>query len=262
MAISAFNYLGNKRKLVSFINDNLIPPQWDTMRLIEPFVGSGSIFLNLCVAPKQTIISDIDDMVVNVFSALKSPKYSIVQDTLKTLDKQTSKSVYKDACKQILYLRNSVSKFAIAALYIYIQKNTFGSTCIKKAHANEYTPCYRPSKISGKIINDLDIIHDKLKNCTVTKCDYRVTLSKCKANDFVILDPPYIDTQNNYSTSSVDYDEFITQIERLHENNAYVLLFNNANASLTKHLTSIGFKRKTVPSTTRMNTTEVVFFNW
>jgi DNA adenine methylase len=188
---------------------------------IEPFVGSGALFLEL--QPKKWIINDLNKDLIYIWKHVKyTPKEMIhaFKEFAKTFI-PLSNSDKKKYCKLITSKINSM-EFGIerASIYLLMKYCSFMGDIIKNnkfyfgslnmhifMHNNYFftkQPCY----------DNLLQVSQFLQNTRgkIYNMSYEHILDKAKKGDFVFLDPPYIeehDYQFNYNPDEVLDTQFI-----------------------------------------------------
>lgn len=236
--IPPISYLGTKKNHVDLFQ-HLIPKLWNKNCYIEPFLGSGVLFLNLPVTPEKLILNDINENVINFYYILsKISLKNISGDVLKHLqfcEKNNSKEFYIESCKKFY----SISDYAkIISIFIYLSKMSFFSVLTKKKN-NELYGAYRKSNIDpDAIVQKLILIKKKLIdfNLELFSTDYKDVLLKSKKGDFIVLDPPYVNTKKTRYGNNIDLDEFIAMLKYLDDKGCFVLVFNVKNSSLIHKL--------------------------
>lgn len=233
---------GNKTKYLKHILPN-IPEEYNTY--IEPFLGSGALFLNL--EPKNWIINDKNKDLINIWTTVKeNPNYIInyfKTFSTKFLDldnfdkknwciKLTNKietlPFNKERARSYLILKfcSYMGHFTKNGCFYFYGLDRDLST---KNISSFYTPNYfKNLKIVHQMLNDTD---GKIFNK-----DYISILKKAKKNDFVFLDPPYIEEtvyQYNYNTNELlDYtfvDKLYDELEKLNEKGVKWLMTQTNN---------------------------------
>lgn len=225
---------GNKskhiNKFIKYIPDDVVSGDFNGT-YIEPFIGSGSLFLKL--EPRKWIINDLNKDLINVWNQVKKNPESIISffkrfgKSFKVLSKENKMKKGKGELlkmekldynekrahlfmilKEISYMGNIVIKnklyfpsldinITLNNQYSFLNQSKFDSFLNASAYLN---------KSKGKIYN----------------MDYKRVLQKAKKNDFVFLDPPYIenkDYQFNYNTKEIldnlFLDELLKQVKIL-----------------------------------------------
>ena len=70
-----FKWSGGKADEISKFKEH-IPDDYDTY--LEPFIGGGAVFFNLC--PKKAVITDVHTELVDFYTAVKNKKMSDIYD--------------------------------------------------------------------------------------------------------------------------------------------------------------------------------------
>lgn len=212
---------GNKSKHINkFIK--YIPEITGTY--IEPFLGSGALFLKL--QPTKWIINDLNKDLINIWNHVKNNPQGIINifTEFGIKFKPLSKEDKVKYCREITYTIESMPyKLERAAIYllmkfcsftgdiiynnkfyfpsldmnIYVHKRYFFLEQIKVNNINQVSKFLNTK--SGKIFNK----------------SYEKILDKAKEGDFVFLDPPYIEAHNyrfNYNKDEVLDKTFIEKL--------------------------------------------------
>jgi len=193
---------GSKSKHLKHILP-LVPTNFNTY--IEPFVGSGALFLHL--QPNQWIINDINTDLINLWNLVKtSPQYMISKlkyynqklehlspdEKLKYCRKKTLEIPKKPygPSRTILWL-----VMIFCAYMGYIVNN--GKYYFNGLEGKLY---YEKSLyfVKDKYFKTLRSVHEYLNssNGIIHNEDYTKILKLAKKDDFVFLDPPYIEDYN------------------------------------------------------------------
>lgn len=216
---------------------------------IEPFVGSGALLLYL--HPQKWIINDKNKDIINIWNSIKNSsdkmrhifsrfhkqidKINNLQDKLafcrkklelmKSSDFNTQRAVLFVALKSCAYMGHIFIKnvFQITGLDTYLSTGEPVYCFSEKYHDNLKTVERFLNDTNGKIYNK----------------DYKQILQKAKENDFVFLDPPYIEdhnykfTYNKNDSQGLLLDELLKQVKVLDERGVKWLM-TQANTSNVK----------------------------
>ncbi len=209
---------GNKSKYIKHIIP-YIPASFDTY--IEPFVGSGSVFLHL--QPSKWIINDFNTDLITLWMCIKAcpknvlSKIKLVGERLKGLNVSEKRqycsritrklSQMKHGCTRAIYFL-LMKHFAYMGHIITNDKYIFPGFTNKPLHI-----------MTERFEKNLLSIHEYLNSTNGTICnhDYKQVLKYAKENDFVFLDPPYIEDhiyQFSYNQGQTLNNKFL---EELHE---------------------------------------------
>lgn len=197
-----FNRVGSKRILTEYLL-TLFPQNINVY--IEPFLGSGSIALN--VQANKKILNDLDETLIHDFRLIKRVSNNIVNRTIPDLDVFLNKTHNTDEDK------------LIAA--VIRRNNGFGNIPIN--HNNNILKYYDPMKKIKKI----ELYKKALENATLSNKDYReIIKDNDSGNSFFFLDPPYEKSDGLYKNSVIDYEEMYTILKNL--KGKFMLTINNS----------------------------------
>lgn len=174
-------WAGGKSHLLPDLQ-RLVPKLYN--RYIEPFLGGGALFFDLC--PENAILSDLNAELINCYITVRdSPR-----EVLKRLKDRpvNSKTFYKirkqnpstltnvERAARLIYL----NKTCYNGLYRVNKLGQFNTPYGKNDNARVYTP---------SIILEAS---RALRNATILQGDFELILSEhASSRDFVYLDPPY-----------------------------------------------------------------------
>ena len=214
-------YVGDKYKLVQEIKAHF-PTAIN--RFIEPFVGGGSVFLN--VNANEYLLNDIDRYVIDIHIYLSSyigkeedffylifsiiEKYNLSfsykKDIIPLELKQKFKKTYfahfnKQNFNQLKTDYNNSKERNIAELYVLL---IYGFNRMLRFNGkNEYNLPVGNVDFNANVYNALsDYFHLNKSKKTNWNCqDFKLFLDSIKyqENDFVYLDPPYLITFSEYN---------------------------------------------------------------
>jgi DNA adenine methylase len=187
MNIVIFCRIGNKKKIKDKIL-NLIPNDFNLY--VEPFVGSGAIFLNVDLENKKSVINDLDKNIVQGHSAIKS---GVTLDPKTFIFKDTQNNIYN---KSVSSTNDKFLKSVITAC------GTFGAKGVGKLYLN-----ISNASIRNKIKNAIKQ-KDHYNNTRIFNTDYKKIIKKFDSSkSFFYLDPPYESSKALYKDETFDFDE-------------------------------------------------------
>lgn len=212
---------GNKSKHINKIKD-FIPKEYNVY--IEPFLGSGAMFLYL--QPSNWIINDINKDLINIWKNVMHKYKEIIkifQDFKKNivgLNNTEKIAICKQLTSKIPELKYDVKRASIFLLMKY---------CAYMGHIfvnNVFVfhgldgPLYNGKQeyfLSEKYSDNLTDIHKYMieTNGKILNTDYKNVLKKAKRDDFVFLDPPYIEEHNykfNYNKNEKLNMKFVKEL--------------------------------------------------
>lgn len=185
---SFLKYAGSKAKSVPFLLKHLPKGK----RLIEPFVGSGSVFLNTDY--EEYILGDINPDIINVFSWLKNSQKGFIADLQAYFCPENNTLERYNLYRQQFNM-TGLNEYERALLFVYLNRHCFNGLCRynSSGHFNvpfgKYDVPYFPQKELGFFI-------EKSYNATFVCSDFEETLSWVQPDDVVYCDPPFLSLQN------------------------------------------------------------------
>lgn len=195
--------LGSKRRYLKHIVP-LVPHDFDTY--IEPFVGTGSLFLHL--RPPNWIINDIDKDIINLWETVRSPS-SIIHETIEhfahtflPLDRNARLMMCRDLTGKFQQMDYTPQR---AALFVILTYTVFMGMLVRNNRfyfrgldlSLNKPPVYFVSDKYRRNMDDVSAFTQSTKGQILNE-DYKKILAKAIQEDFVFLDPPY--------TENIDYD--------------------------------------------------------
>ena len=232
MKISPIFYMGNKKKLIKKGLIELFPKDIDTM--VELFGGSSIVSINS--KANKYIVSDIDSNLVSLYKLFKyKDSETIINHINSRIDEyglareRTKRNEFKDKEKIETYKQaymnfrkyynanKNVLDFYTLMFYSFSQQFRFNN----KGEFN--MPCGNDcfSKLNEEYIkNGCDFFSKD--NVCVRQADFRsLDINMLNDNDFVYLDPPYLNTTATYNENNgwceSDEDELYKLCENLHK---------------------------------------------
>ena len=211
---------GNKSKHLRHILP-YIPEEYNTY--YEPFVGSGALFLHL--QPKKWVINDLNKDLINCWKAVRDEPETII-DIFKEFDKNIkamSKEKKLEYCRNITnYIEKIPYNIIRASLYLLMKSSVYmGNLLINnklyfKGFDLNITTNNRYFFLKKKKFNNFKNISKFLNTFgKIYNETYEKILKYTVKNDFVFLDPPYIEEH--------DYDFNYNRKENLNKHFIYEL---------------------------------------
>ncbi len=183
-------WAGGKQFLLKYLL-KYIPADYKDVTYFEPFLGAGSLFLNLC--PKKAVLSDLNKHLIDFYIAIKDSPEQFYRYLLE--HKQlSSKKYYYEIRKQ--FNKNIGKKtVAQAARFLYLNRACYNGIFRVNAQEQFNVPygynCDYQRKIVIPTIKEIQQLSNMLKNATLLNCSYEKILPRVKKGDFIYLDPPY-----------------------------------------------------------------------
>jgi DNA adenine methylase len=226
---SFLKWAGGKYGLIDKISEHL--PQGN--KLIEPFVGAGTVFLNTDY-PKY-LLNDINADLINLFNELKSNSNSLIADMwslFKDNQYNSEKSFYELRVK----FNESKDTYERSVIFLYLNRHCYNGLCRYNLSGGynvpfgSYVKPYFPQA-------ELEFFTEKSKKATFTCESYVKTFQKARKGSVIYCDPPYVPLSKTASFTSYAKDGFNlddqAKLAKLAETSAFkrgipVLISNHA----------------------------------
>ncbi len=176
-------WAGGKYRLVELIKKNL--PAGN--RLIEPFVGSGALFLN--TEYSANLLSDSNPDLINLFKLLQKEGQGFISYCQEFFVQENNTELAFYQLREEFNSTNDLRRKA--ALFVYLNRHCFNGLCRYNSKGGFNVPYGRYSKPKLPE-NEMLYFHEKSKNAIFEVADFVTTMKKAKSGDVVYCDPPYV----------------------------------------------------------------------
>ncbi|MBV7315633.1 Dam family site-specific DNA-(adenine-N6)-methyltransferase [Shewanella sp. NIFS-20-20] len=186
-------WAGGKYKLVDTLSQYLPAGK----RLVEPFVGAGSVFLNTDY--ESYLLCDINQDLINLYQIVKQhPQEYIKASKALFVPEMNQKDAYY---QQRLAFNASQDSFERSVLFLYLNRHGFNGLCRynRKGGFNvpfgSYKKPYFPEA-------ELRAFSEKAQRAEFKCISYQQAFSLAKAGDVIYCDPPYapLSTTSSFTT--------------------------------------------------------------
>ncbi|MDN3652849.1 Dam family site-specific DNA-(adenine-N6)-methyltransferase [Thalassotalea ponticola] len=166
-------------------------------RLIEPFVGAGSIFLNSHY--DRYLLNDINRDLINIYLTLQSTPDKFIADCRKLFSEQFNQA------EQYYHLRSqfnaSDDAYQRSLLFLYMNRHGYNGLCRYNSKGGynvpfgKYKRPYFPEK-------ELLAFAEKAQVSDFVCESYRQTFARAEDGDVIYCDPPYVPLSKTASFTS------------------------------------------------------------
>jgi DNA adenine methylase len=186
-------WAGSKYKIIDRITQSL--PAGN--RLIEPFVGSGAVFLNTNYP--AYLVADTNADLINLYSCIKLQGLEFIE---------YAQQLFVPANNQPESFYNLRSEFnhtqdlaRKSAIFIYLNRHCFNGLCRYNASGKFNVPFGRYAKPAFPIIEITNFWH-KSQVVEFKLANFAETMQAAKLGDVVYCDPPYapLDQTSNFTS--------------------------------------------------------------
>lgn len=176
-------WAGNKYRIVERIKQAL--PSGN--RLIEPFTGSGALFLN--TEYSSYYLGDANFDLITLFQTLQSNKESFIEDCRAYFEPSKNNAEVFYACRDIF--NTTTDLYLKSLLFVYLNRHCFNGLCRYNASGGFNTPFgqYKKAYFPEK---EMRYFGEKAQNAVFTHSDFVTTMQNAKPGDVIYCDPPYV----------------------------------------------------------------------
>lgn len=190
-------WAGGKYKMFNFITKNF-PKKFN--RYVEPFVGAGSVALN--VKSDNVIINDYNNDLINVYIYLRDKGDDFISDCRDMFTVENNSRASFDKLKK--EFNTTKSRYRKAVLFIYLNRHCFNGLCRYNGSGEFNVPF---GKYDSPFFPEeyLKTASKRLQCFDIHSGSYEDILNECGEGDVVYCDPPYIplSATSNFSEYSV-----------------------------------------------------------
>ena len=186
-------WAGGKYGLVEDIQRHLPPAR----KLVEPFVGAGSVFLNTDY--EHYLLADINPDLINLYNLLKDKPQEYISEAKRWFVADNNrKEVYLDIRAQF---NNTDDVMYRSLAFLYMNRFGFNGLCRynKKGGFNvpfgSYKKPYFPEA-------ELEFFAEKAKKATFVCESYTETFRRARKGSVIYCDPPYAPLSNTANFTS------------------------------------------------------------
>ena len=196
----------------------------ESFTLVDACCATGSLFFGLKNHPwKSVILNDLNPLRTNFMNVLKTKPLKLIKKLLETdlsfIEQADTKNpmlkAYKKATTGYAEKR---AKYKRVDCNVEIAYQMFITQCIDKAMIE------KADKILERVFRFLPA-HLKLQNAIITQCDCLGYLDNGDTNKLVLLDVPYIGSENTCSVSGYKYQPFHKKVADYLQNAEYSFLY-------------------------------------
>ncbi len=220
-------WAGSKKKLVP---DLQLASPIKYARYIEPFVGSGVLFLALC--PSKAILADINPHLIQAYRLIASDPY----DVWSFLKKMPASEEFYYELRTVNW--EGLNELERAARFVYLNRY-----CFNGVYRTNLKGQFNVARGSGNLgipaWEVFSTFSDRLKNASIFHSDFEMIIDKAKKDDFIYLDPPYLEEgkrdRGEYGFGNFSEDDLgrlVETVKRADRRGAKVLFSYTAASSI------------------------------
>ncbi len=181
---SALKWAGGKKRVIGDILKVL--PVKGKKRLVEPFVGGGSVFLNTNF--DDYLLIDMNKDLISLFNIIKNQSAEFINDS-----QQYFKGDYNDP-EKYYELRKQFNAtqdpYLRALLFLYLNRHGYNGLCRYNKSGGYNVPFGRYKHPYFPKL-ELEFFSKKAQKATFLQGDFETAFAQLKTDDVVYCDPPY-----------------------------------------------------------------------
>lgn len=226
---------GNKTRIIKLIQ----PYLQRTQRLVEPFVGSGAVFLNTNYP--EYILCDSNPDLISLYKIVQKNHLLYINEAKKLfIPQNNNKETYYKIRDDF---NSSQDKFLRSVFFLYLNRFGYNGLCrynksgLFNVPFGRHKHPYFPEK-------EIVFFAKKSEYANFFCLDYLDSLSQIRFGDFVYCDPPYIPSSKTASFTNYYKNKFTIKdhillalsCSKLSHSNKIKFLVSNSNLPTTRAL--------------------------
>lgn len=227
-------WAGNKFRVVSTIK-SVLP---NGKRLVEPFLGSGAVFLNTDYP--EYLLGELNEDLVQLYNFLKDEDKRFIQYARRHFKEETN--VANEYYARRLKFNLSKNPRERAALFIYLNRHGFNGLC-RYNHDGQYNVPFGQHSSMLFPEERMKLFAEKAKFASIYCQDFQKTFDQIKKGDVVYCDPPYVPLSTtasftNYSGHGFGMEKqtMLVDCARTAAKKGVPVLISNHDTPLTREL--------------------------
>lgn len=235
LKISPFvKWAGGKKQLLERLEERM-PETYG--RYYEPFIGGGALLFD--VQPKNAVINDVNEQLLNVYRQLKANAETVISILNKLDSVECNKEHYlKMRAEYNKKIAAHILDAEGAALTIWINKHCFNG--LYRVNSKGLFNVPYNNKVGGASMSEENLrgigLYLNSNDVEIREGDFKVACEDVQAGDFVYFDSPYIpvsETANftDYAKDGFGYEDHCRLAElfkRLDAAGVKVMLSNHS----------------------------------
>ncbi len=226
-------WAGGKYRLL----DKLFPHMQGN-KLIEPFLGSGAVFLNQDF--ERYLLGDINPDLINLYQYLKKEKKKFIYYVKSFFSpKNNTQKNYIQFRKEF---NSGLKGRRRAALFVYLNRHGFNGLCRYNKQGGFNVPFGSYDKV---YFPEKEMLHfiEKSKKATFVCGDFVSVMNRSRKGNLVYCDPPYVPISptasfTNYATQGFSYDQQVELAYRAQHlaNRGVKVIISNHDNGITREI--------------------------
>ncbi|MCE3044588.1 Dam family site-specific DNA-(adenine-N6)-methyltransferase [Legionella sp. 16cNR16C] len=226
-------WAGNKYHCLNHILTHLKPAR----RLIEPFTGSGAVFINSVY--DSYLLAENNPDLVHLYQMVQNEGDRFISDCAELFTAENNvESLYYQYRDEFNHCTDIKRR---GALFLYLNRHGYNGLCrynksgIYNVPFGRYKKPYFPRK---ELLN----FYQQSQKAEFLLADFRSTFAQAKAGDIIYCDPPYVPLSRSSNFSSYTRTKFYEQdqidlaiLAKQSAEQGITVLISNHDTEFTRH---------------------------
>ena len=227
-------WAGNKFRIIERVKRKL--PKGD--RLVEPFTGSGAVFLNTDY--DEYLLCDSNRDLIDLYTILRDEGEAFIEAARVYFDgRHNNEASYYELREEFNAARKAEKR---AMLFLYLNRHGYNGLCRYNAKGRfnvpfgRYKRPYFPEK-------ELRHFYQKAQHAQFKLCGFEQTMRITQTGDVVYCDPPYVPLSSSanftsYSAGgfSLEQQQQLAELARENAARGIPVLISNHSTELTRRI--------------------------
>ena len=230
---------GGKFRIIGRIQTHLVKGK----RLVEPFVGSGAVFLNADY--DEYLLADTNPDLINLYQILKKEGQSFIDDCRPYFCETNNDAEIYYEYRALFNETNDVRLKSI--LFIYLNRHCYNGLC-RYNSKNEFNSPFGRYKKPYFPEDEMLAFHNAAQRAEFIHANFEDTMKIVKKGDVVYCDPPYAPLSKtayftDYFAGGFDWQEQISLAnwaEKLSKKGIPVIISNHDTSNTRKLYKEVG----------------------
>jgi DNA adenine methylase len=219
-------WAGSKYKIIDRITRSLPPGN----RLIEPFVGSGSVFLNTDYP--EYLVADSNSDLIALYNCIKDKGIDFIAYARNLFIAENNQ---QESFSRLRTEFNSSEDIARkSAIFIYLNRHCFNGLCRYNSKSQFNVPFGRYKNPTFPETAILDFFH-KSQTVEFKVSNFIETMQQAKFGDVVYCDPPYAPLEQTSNFTSYTRGEFTLEHQKVLADIAVKLMDRGISVIISNH---------------------------
>ncbi|MDV1094972.1 Dam family site-specific DNA-(adenine-N6)-methyltransferase (plasmid) [Raoultella ornithinolytica] len=242
-----FKWVGGKFSVMPILSEHLPHGK----RLIEPFVGGGSVFTN--AGYREYLLNDVNGDLINFYQVLQREAHTLITLVDRYFQDYNTSSAFLDIRDK--FNNGEYDDLHHAAAFLYLNRHCFNGL-IRYNLKGHFNVGYGKYKAPYFPLIEMEAFLGESDKCKFVNGDFGGVIEAAGADDVIFCDPPYEplpDTNGftNYSGHGFPFTEqerLVSLLVAAHKRGAKVVITNSGAPNIQELYRANGFSLHQLPA--------------